>query len=220
MRRGSRVTRTRRHYWSRRLSVVSIAVPLVLICGIVFSLYQLGLHPSAPDFGLHLFQDTSIAPPPTAAPSEVQQTPWQLNIPSIGVTASVQLVGTDSTGHMGVPSNFTDVGMYKAAAQPGQVGAVVLAGHLNAGQNKLAVFSQLNQLKPADKIELRSNDAVYTYQVVSTQNYAVDQAPLDQIFGTNLNNKKLLNLITCSGSWDKTSKQYNQRLVVYTELVE
>ncbi|MGM0866326.1 MAG: class F sortase [Bacillota bacterium] len=48
--------------------------------------------------------------------------------------------------------------------------------------------------------------------------YQKDDAPLRTIFGPS--EKRMLNLITCKGYFDREIHNYIERLVVYTELVE
>lgn len=48
--------------------------------------------------------------------------------------------------------------------------------------------------------------------------YDKDDAPLRKIFGPT--EKRMLNLITCTGYFDHDIHNYVERLVVYTELVD
>lgn len=63
------------------------------------------------------------------------------------------------------------------------------------------------------------DDAGTTYQfrVTGVETYSFDNAPIAKIFGDE--GVVRLNLITCRGEWDSTAANYNERLVVYTELV-
>jgi sortase A len=51
---------------------------------------------------------------------------------------------------------------------------------------------------------------------VDKQVYPYNDAPLQQIFGPSP--QAHLNLITCGGTFDRASRNYNKRLVVYTRL--
>lgn len=156
---------------------------------------------------------------PVAPASETKQSPWRLQISSIKLDAAIQEVGLTKNGDMGVPSNYTDVGWLKTGPRPGQPGNAVLAGHLNSGVNKPAVFENLHKLKPGDIVTVKdkAKNEQQRFKVTSAESYDVTTAPLEKIFGATEGSH--LNLITCSGKWDKTKKDYNQRLVVFSELL-
>jgi sortase A len=48
------------------------------------------------------------------------------------------------------------------------------------------------------------------------ERYPYNQFPLTEVFGDA--EIPRLNLITCNGVWDKNSKNYSDRLVVYSKL--
>jgi sortase A len=52
--------------------------------------------------------------------------------------------------------------------------------------------------------------------VIESARYSQEAAPLDKIFGFDL--ERDLNLITCDGVWNRTAQRYRERLVVYTRL--
>lgn len=143
--------------------------------------------------------------------------PWRLQIPKLKIDTGVQRVGLTKSGNMGVPNNFTDVGWLKTGPAPGLPGNSVLAGHLNSGRNKPAVFAELDELKIGDYVEImESQKPALRFKVTGTEEYDVKGAPLEKIFGST--QAARLNLITCSGSWDKNSNDYTKRRVVFTEL--
>lgn len=151
---------------------------------------------------------------PKAAPAQLA--PWRLSVPGISVDAAIQTVGLAKDGNMDVPTNYTDVGWYKQGPKPGEVGNAVLAGHLNDGASTAGVFQNLSKLKVGDYIYIKDGDKQQRFLVLETQNYNVNNAPLNKIFGSST--ERRLNLITCSGDWDKSKQEYNQRLVVFTRL--
>ncbi|MEK1829335.1 class F sortase [Priestia megaterium] len=55
-----------------------------------------------------------------------------------------------------------------------------------------------------------------TFDVKRIKSYPRDKAPLNEIFGYS--NKRNLNLITCTGTFDRAEGTHQERLVVYTEL--
>ena len=143
--------------------------------------------------------------------------PVELTIPAIKVDAPVEQVGEDATGAMDVPKEWNDVGWFKLGYRPGEAGNSVIAGHLDSTTDR-AVFWDLHLLKPGDKVLVKDDDGKQlTFQVQSSTAYPYDQAPLQQIFGPASGPQ--LNLITCNGTFDKATANYNQRLVVYTKEV-
>ena len=152
---------------------------------------------------------------------EVPGQPVRLIIPAIGVNANVQSVGnwwrvpTD----MGIPTNFTDVAWYNLGPKPGEPGSAVIDGHLDGATVQQAVFYNLGKLKPGDDVQVVDNTGkTLHFTVVATKFYDAS-ASTTEIFN-NDPSKIRLNLITCAGDWIKTAGQYDQRVVVFTELVQ
>jgi len=142
---------------------------------------------------------------------------WRLQIPNLNLDTAIEEVGLTTDGNMAVPNNYTNVGWFKQGPKIGQPGTAILAGHLNRGKDKPAVFWNLHKLKTGDYIYVADDTKPkQRFRVTATQSYDVAGAPLDKIFTGNEGTK--LNLITCSGKWDKNQKDYTKRLVVFTEL--
>ena len=150
--------------------------------------------------------------PPVNAPTE-------LSIPVIGVDALIQTVGVDRSGRMGLPTNFTDVAWYKFGPYPGNQGSAVIAGHLDTVIDDKAVFAKLSTLKKGDNIYVvdTTKQKVH-FRVMAKEVYDDTKAPLGKIFEQNIPAARL-NLITCDGTWNPKTKNYNERLVVYSERV-
>ncbi len=145
--------------------------------------------------------------------------PTRLMIPSIEVDAAVQQTGIAASGRMGVPTNFTDVAWYKLGPKPGEAGSAIIDGHLDMATDINAVFIRLNELKKGDEIDvLDAKGQKIKFRVTDTKIYDDTDAPLDTIFDKNGPTSRL-NLITCDGAWDQATKNYNKRLVVYSERV-
>ncbi len=119
---------------------------------------------------------------------------------------------------MGIPTNFTDVGWYKEGPVPGALGSAVIDGHLDGKDTPEAVFYNLDKLQPGDVVEvLDAKGKTLKFRVLETKTYDHDAISTEVFIGDT--SKHLLNLITCAGSWDKTKKLYDKRVVVFTELV-
>lgn len=143
--------------------------------------------------------------------------PLRLVIPAIGVNAPVQPVRVGEDGKLGVPEEADAVGWWRGGVKPGEKGTAVMDGHLDIGPTK-GVFWDLDTLVAGNRILVTDADGVVRlFKVVSTQLYDVRTAPLEEIFGQKKGNH--LHLITCAGTWDKELDHYDQRLVVFAELM-
>lgn len=144
--------------------------------------------------------------------------PVWFSIPKIGVQASVEYAGLDADGAMEVPKSWWTVGWYKLGYKVGDLGSAVISGHYDTNTGAPAVFYKLSRLGVGDLITVKvDNGGVYTYRVINKQSYPFDQLPLQQIFASS--GKAQLNLITCGGEWNRINKNYSQRVVIYSELV-
>ncbi len=145
-------------------------------------------------------------------------TPLSLSIPIINVEANVVSVGKTRGGNMAVPEKYEDTGWYRYGYGPGTAGNSVIAGHLDNGGGKPAVFYDLGKLRIDDRVYV-TNEAgeKLEFKVTGMSLYDYKNAPLELIFGPT--DKIRLNLITCDGVWLPAEKIYDERLVVFTEFV-
>ncbi|BAC14619.1 hypothetical conserved protein [Oceanobacillus iheyensis HTE831] len=145
-------------------------------------------------------------------------TPSEINIDSINVSSSVESVGLLENGEMAVPEDFTKTGWFDLGTNPGNRGSAVIAGHVD-DKTGPGVFFDLDKLKKDDEIEVIGEDGKkLTFKVVDTEVFHKDNAPIEDIFGYT--SRRMLNLITCIGTFDHSIGGRTERLVVYTELVE
>ena len=141
-----------------------------------------------------------------------------LLIPAIHVDAPVEVKGLDGNGVMQAPDSPGVVAWYDFSAQPDGHGNAVFAGHLDYAGVGPAVFWRLDQLQSGDAIEVTEQDgSVFHYQVTSVRYYSatVDATQVVASTGT-----PTITLITCSGSFDRKTQEYNQRIVVTGKQVE
>ena len=145
--------------------------------------------------------------------------PKTINIPKLGINASVESVGLDSAGRMDVPKKWANVAWYNLGYKVGYSGgAAVMSGHLDTSSGAPAVFYNIEKLNPGDEIIVTdTTGAKYKYRVVEKQVYPWDALPLQRIFGSAGTDG--LNLITCDGAWDRNARNYSQRMVIYSVLI-
>jgi LPXTG-site transpeptidase (sortase) family protein len=142
----------------------------------------------------------------------------QILIPSLKQTIPVTPVGLASSKEVAVPSNTDYAGWYKHGVRPGQVGSAILDGHNQVLNKGKGVFGDIHKLKAGDDIYVQDDTQIAKhFVVVSNEAYDANKAPLARIF--NATDKAHLNLITCTGKWNKLSRSYSQRLIVYADLV-
>jgi sortase (surface protein transpeptidase) len=151
---------------------------------------------------------------------DVPGKPVRLIIPAIGVNANVQSVGLfwNGDGDMSIPTNFTDVAWYNGGPRPGMPGNAVIDGHLDGRNVKEAVFYKLGDLQPGDMVEVvDAAGKMWDFKVMRLEDYAYTATTTDIFSGDN--SAARLNLITCAGDWITSENGYNERVVVFTQLV-
>jgi LPXTG-site transpeptidase (sortase) family protein len=206
----------------------SVALPLMAM-GVVltaFSFYWLSVHhaspappQSAPVLSSWTFDGwvPPMQPPAPAAPAQqppVSSAPIvRFSAPRVGINAAVEVLTLDGTGAMQDPSTPTKVAWYDFSARPGQLGNVVIAGHVDYANFGPAVFWRLRDLKQGDRVEITLSDGlVFIYEVESLNYYQAANAPVKEITGPT--DYEAITLITCGGSFNRGSRSYNERLIV------
>ncbi|MBS2969120.1 class F sortase [Metabacillus sp. KIGAM252] len=143
-------------------------------------------------------------------------TPETLSIPALGINTKVEKAGLLSDGTMDVPKDDQNTVWYKQGARPGEAGNAVIAGHVD-NKTGPAVFFNLKKLKSGDELSvLDAKKERRTFVVEKVESYPYERAPIQSIFGRT--NEPRLNLITCTGTYDKRKETHLERLVVYTKL--
>jgi sortase (surface protein transpeptidase) len=156
---------------------------------------------------------------PTAAQTETAfLSPVRLEIPKLALTAPIEPKGLLDTGQMAVPNTRDTVAWFSLGTVPGQQGNSVMAGHVDDKKGP-AVFFYLSRLTTGDFIHVEDIAGNrLTFVVLKKEAYDRENAPLAIIFGPT--NAKRLNLITCTGSFNRENGTHEKRLVVYTALLE
>lgn len=156
-------------------------------------------------------------PDQVSAPAQDIALPMRLQISRIGVNAPIYNVGLAADGSMAVPKDPFETGWYELGPRPGEVGSAVIAGHVDSPSGAPGVFADLDQLAVGDIITVESEGAPLTFRVREIRVYPAD-ADATEIF-TSTDGKAHLNLITCNGTWDKNTRQYTDRLVIFTDRI-
>ena len=156
-------------------------------------------------------------PPITQAPILTAK-PVEVTIPTLGISATIENVGLDNESRMDVPKDDYNVAWYELGVKPGEVGSAVFAGHFDTRAGTPAVFYELESIKIGDSIIVTDgNNKELTFVVRDIQIFSDAEFPIAEVFGNQ--GKKLLNLITCNGTYDRTAQNYSDRVVVFSELI-
>lgn len=142
--------------------------------------------------------------------------PVNIKIPSISLDAPIVGLGLTADGLMEVPANPFETGWYELGVRPGEPGTAVIDGHVNWWYGSSAVFANLHNLKQGDSVIVQDEWGTITSFVVREIKAYKAEADASEIFNSN-DDKVHLNLITCSGVWDKNAGGYSERLVIFTD---
>ena len=150
----------------------------------------------------------------TAGPLE----PNYISLPTISAEGFVQKMGIDQHGEIATPTNVSFAGWYVNSVLPGQPGLSVIVGHLD-GRTSPGIFLHLDKLKPDDALSVTLGNGTklnYNVRTVTTVDNAHTVAAL---FSQDSTIKSQLNLITCGGSFSRTTSSYDARVIVSTALI-
>jgi len=170
--------------------------------------------PSAPmpehSFAVQRTADTSVnaAKAPHMMPSE-------LAIPSIGVAAGVDDV-TIVRGSLSIPSNAARVGQWNGGATiSSRSGTILLAGHVNFGQQGPGSLARLAWIRRGDPLELSDRFGhVSSWRATELLTYRKSDLPHD-LFSSSGPHR--LVLVTCGGPYDQVTHHYLFNVVVIAE---
>ncbi len=152
-----------------------------------------------------LVQPTAV--PPSEAPIA------RLAIPKFEVDAPVVIRGVNASGIMETPDGPEQVAWYDFTARPGFGSNAVFSGHVDYINYGPAVFWHLKDLAPGDIVEVRLEDGtVYQYAVASREQVYAATADTGKIVGPTPGD--IITLITCGGTFDSGTDQYDQRVIV------
>jgi len=185
--------------------------------------------------------NTSIAPtanPVSSAACMVSSNPTcdygstdVLNIPSLNegdstrcgsdnIKAAINVYDVRADGAMGIPVADCDVVRQNFAAfpgyggYPGSGGTTVLAGHVDYHPHYMAVFWNLKQIAIGADIQYYNKDGKWiTYKVDSAK--AINDPNYDWAGVAKAGDKEAIVLITCDGTFNPATHEYDNRFIVH-----
>jgi len=171
-----------------------------------------------PDFGVTSAPNgrplSSTSSRPDVGPPVVLEPPTALAIPALRVQATV--VPVDSSGEiLGVPADPAQVGWWTGSAPPGAAsGTVVIDGHIDSATTGPGAFYQLADLLIDDLLIVTTTTGDQrNYAVTGRRTYLKANGLPPDLFATT--GPPRLVLITCGGSFDRSTGSYSHNIVVF-----
>lgn len=201
----------------RRPNPLAVA-GVVVVIGAGVTMVAIGWQGSGPPQPPKSASVTAPEPVVKARPMS-RALPVRIAIPRIHVNAPVEPLGQNADGTVEVPTLTRPnlAGWYKYGPTPGQKGAAVVLGHVDAHRQQ-AVFFRLGSLRHGDRINVtRAGGSVATFAVDSVVPVAKDRFPTQSVYGKT--KYAALRVITCGGKYDKKTMHYLGNIIVYAHLV-
>lgn len=146
--------------------------------------------------------------------------PKKIILPSIDTEGYIQKVGIDQNQQIAVPSNIHIAGWFTNTVRPGQNGLSIIDGHVDGRSSDAGIFKKLKDLQADQEFTIQmGNDQSLKYKVLSVKSIKTEEAG-SQLFSQNPDVMSQLNLITCGGKFDRDSRQYEERVIVSSQLIE
>ena len=138
--------------------------------------------------------------------------PVSIAIPAAGVDARVVPVGLRADRTMEVPE-VDLAGWYEPGPRPGDAGPAVIVGHVDSRDGP-AVFFRLGDLRRGDRIEVgQQGGGARLFVVERVERRPKEALPTERIW--NRTSEPVLRLITCGGSFDRSTGHYRDNIVVF-----
>jgi sortase (surface protein transpeptidase) len=132
-------------------------------------------------------------------------------VPAAGVDARVVPVGLRVDRTMEVP-RVDLAGWYALGPRPGEAGPAVIVGHVDSRDGP-AVFFRLGELRRGDRIVVgRQGGGASSFAVERVERVSKEALPIRRIW--NRTTEPALRLITCGGSFDRSTGHYRDNVIV------
>jgi hypothetical protein len=144
--------------------------------------------------------------------------PVAMHIAKAAVEAQVETIEIVN-GVMQNPTGPWIVSWYRQTARLGEIGNVVIAGHVDYWDVGPSVFYNLKDLVAGDPIQITGDDGqTYAYATDWNKLFDVLNAPIQEIVGST--STESLTIITCGGEFDYATGHYLQRRVVRSHRIQ
>ena len=148
------------------------------------------------------------APGPVSLTSSGHRRALQADQAGLGLTAQ---------GTLQVPTSTSVAGWYTGSPRPGEIGSSVIAGaHRPLPRPRASSTSSGDGLpwRGHPSFVGRANGSLAEFRVYAVRQYPKDHFPTGKVYGPAPDAE--LNLITCGGTFDYTTRSYLSNTVVYS----
>jgi len=109
-------------------------------------------------------------------------------------------------------------GWYRNSPTPGQLGPAVILGHVDSAEYGPGVFFRLGALRPGNLLSVtRDDNTVAVFRVDRVVSYPKDRFPTLEVYGNT--DHAALRLITCGGTFDLSTHNYENNIVAYASMI-
>lgn len=150
-------------------------------------------------------EDNRVAPAPA---------PVRVEVPDLGIDVSVQPVGLDDQGRMGLYDDPAIAAWYQWGPAPASAsGSTVIAAHVDSLEYDLLPFARLKDAVAGTQVFV--TDAAGTRHRYAVQvSQVIDKADVDWRAAFDRSGAPRLTLVTCGGEFDYENRRYLSNLVL------
>ncbi len=171
-------------------------------------------HSAWPHMGLTSQERSGRVTKRAVAKFAARSIPQHLQIPNLGISVGVSILGLNKDNTVQVPTSFAIPGWYKYGPTPGERGSSVILGHVDSHTGP-GVFYRLNQLRPGMPVIVTLADHVVVhFKVIGVRMYTKSNFPDKVVYGSRTYGA--LQLVTCGGAFDPVTGHYESNIVAYT----
>jgi sortase (surface protein transpeptidase) len=153
----------------------------------------------------------------SAVATERSPEPQRITVPSGGVDSELVPLGKEPDGSLEVPSDPTTAGWWTGGARPGEQGPAVIVGHVDSYEGP-GVFFDIGDLAEGETTTIQREDGTSVlYRVDRVERHPKDRFPTEAVYGHT--DAATLRLITCSGTFDRQERSYENNTIVFLNQV-
>lgn len=145
---------------------------------------------------------------------ETPPAPARIEVPALGIDMTIQPVGLDADGNMGLFDDPAIAAWYQWGPAPASdAGSTVIAAHVDSLEYRVLPFARLRDAAPGTEVFV--TDAAGTRHAYAVQTLEVfDKEAVDWDAAFDRSGAPRLTLVTCGGEFDYTARTYLSNLVV------
>ena len=128
-------------------------------------------------------------------------------------------VGIDEKNRMETPADDSQAGWLKTSPIPGNTGQSIIAGH-SFWYDEVGDFAYLLDMEIGEQVSIEyENQQLESFVVIEKKAINIVKQPESTINTADSENRRLVTLITCSGTANFFSGAYDERTLVTLELM-